>query len=303
METPVLSIIIPVYNAENYIERCLKSVISGELENIEIILINDASNDGGELILKKYASLDKRIVLINNDKNMGQGKSRNKGILFARGKYIGFIDNDDWIESNYFSSMVQKIEEEKSDICVCLKIENHKNNFSKTHLINPDDLKEIVFIQRTAFWAKIFKKEFLLKYGIKFGISRGEDIEPAFYSAYFADKISYIENSKYHCNIRKGSVSRRKITFEDFEEIRLYKRLLDFIREKEDKEYWLHLIKKRSLISFDFLYKNADEEIKKEILNEYEKIFGENCLKEYETQKIINCFEKIKSYINGSFKR
>ena len=247
MKNPIISIIVPVYNAKNYIEKCLNSILNQDIKDFEIIVVNDASDDDTINILKSYAK-NKQIVLINNEENLGTGESRNKGILFARGKYIGFVDNDDWVEKNYFSSMVKKMEEENSDICVSLKIENHKGRFSKTHLLNPTNLKEIVFVQRTAPWAKVIRKEFLIKNNIKFDKTRGEDIYPAFLSAYLAKKISYVDNTKYHCNIRQGSISRRKISYEDYFEIKLYKKILDFIRNKEDEAFFFFFIKEKIII-------------------------------------------------------
>lgn len=305
MKNPIISIIVPVYNAQNYIEKCLNSILEQDMEDFEIIVVNDASEDDTINILKKYAK-NKQIVLINNEENLGTGESRNKGILFARGKYISFVDNDDWVEKNYFSSMVKKMEEENSDICVSLKIKNHKGRFSKTHLLNPTNLKEIVFVQRTAPWAKVIRKEFLIKNNIKFDKTRGEDIYPAFLSAYLAKKISYVDNTKYHCNIRQGSISRRKISYEDYFEIKLYKKILDFIRNKEDEAFFLPLIKERSLISFDFLYKNADSETRYELLKEYEDVFNlipTDTLKEYKAWKIKRFLENLKTFLNNYLKK
>ena len=305
MKNPIISIIVPVYNAQNYIEKCLNSILEQDMEDFEIIVVNDASDDDTINILKNYAK-NKQIVLINNEENLGAGESRNKGILFARGKYIGFVDNDDWVEKNYFSSMVKKMEEENSDICVSLKIKNHKGRFSKTHLLNSTNLKEIVFVQRTAPWAKVIRKEFLIKNNIKFDKTRGEDIYPAFLSAYLAKKISYVDNTKYHCNIRQGSISRRKISYEDYFEIKLYKKILDFIRNKEDEAYFLPLIKERSLISFDFLYKNADSETRYELLKEYEDVFNlipTDTLKEYKAWKIKRFLENLKTFLNNYLKK
>ena len=305
MKNPIISIIVPVYNAQNYIEKCLNSILNQDIKDFEIIVVNDASDDDTINILKNYAK-NKQIVLINNEENLGTGESRNKGILFARGKYIGFVDNDDWVEKNYFSSMVKKMEEENSDICVSLKIKNHKGRFSKTHLLNPTNLKEIVFVQRTAPWAKVIRKEFLIKNNIKFDKTRGEDICPAFLSAYLAKKISYVDNTKYHCNIRQGSISRRKISYEDYFEIKLYKKILDFIRNKEDEAFFLPLIKERSLISFDFLYKNADSETRYELLKEYEDVFNlipTDTLKEYKAWKIKRFLENLKTFLNNYLKK
>ncbi len=274
METPLLSVIIPVYNAKDYIKRCLESLINQKLNDIEIILINDNSDDETLSILKDYEKKDKRIILINNEKNEGAGASRNKGILSAKGKYIGFTDNDDYISNDYFLNLYNAIIENDYDIAVNLKIENHKKNKSKIHLLAPDDLKEIIFVQRTAPWAKIFKKEFLIKNGIKFDLTRGEDIYPAFLSAFLTNKIAYSNKGIYHCTIRDDSISHKKITISDTLELDIYKKCLNLILNDKNYNYYFKLIKKRSLISLDFLYSGADKPLKKEILKKYSDIFN-----------------------------
>lgn len=90
---PKVSIIIPVYNTEKYLSRCLNSLVKQTLHDIEIICINDGSEDNSLSILENYASSDERIVLISQ-KNQGQSVARNRGIEIARGKYIGFVDSD-----------------------------------------------------------------------------------------------------------------------------------------------------------------------------------------------------------------
>lgn len=99
MDNVLVSIIIPVYNTEKYIERCLNSIIEQTYEDIEIILINDGSTDNSGKICEKYKSIDSRIKIINQ-KNRGVVISRNKGIQEAQGEYITFVDSDDWVEKN-----------------------------------------------------------------------------------------------------------------------------------------------------------------------------------------------------------
>lgn len=297
MSAPLLSVIIPVYNAELHIEKCLKSVLEQTLTDIEIILINDCSTDNTLQIIQNFK--DKRIVLINNEKNLGTGASRNKGLLFARGKYVGFADNDDWTDKNYFEEMVNSIKE--NDICVTLKITNH-NKFSIPHYILPNDLREIVFIKRTPPWAKIYKKEFLIKNNIKFDLTRGEDIYPAFLCAILTDKIAFTNKTNYNCNIRKNSVSHKKINESDLDEIKLYSKLLEYSKKLSDEKYWFKLIKKRGLISFDFLYKKADKNLKSKIISEYKTVFNSKYpLFEYGIWKIQNFFEKMGSFFCSIF--
>ena len=111
-----ISIIVPIYNAEKYLNKCIDSIINQTKKELEIILINDGSTDNSETIIKKYD--DKRIKYFKN-KNQGIGKTRNFGIDKATGKYIMFLDSDDFLELNACEKMYEKAEKEKLDIVVC----------------------------------------------------------------------------------------------------------------------------------------------------------------------------------------
>ncbi len=115
---PKVSIVIPVYNVENYIERCLNSLINQTMKEIEIIAINDGSIDNSLDILKRFAKKDIRIKVIDNE-NMGVSYCRNIGIQQANGKYITFVDSDDWIDKDTIEIMYSKAEEENCDMVMC----------------------------------------------------------------------------------------------------------------------------------------------------------------------------------------
>lgn len=105
MAKPIVSILIPVYNVENYLEKCLDSVISQTMNNIEIICVNDGSTDHSGEILEKYQKKDKRIIVVNKE-NGGLPSARNAGMEIARGKYIGFVDSDDYINSDMYERCI-----------------------------------------------------------------------------------------------------------------------------------------------------------------------------------------------------
>ena len=100
-----VSVVLPIYNVEKYLPKCLESIINQTLKDIEIICVNDCSPDNSENIIKEYAKKDNRIKLINNENNIGVGLSRNIGADSSNGEYISFIDSDDFIESNYLESL------------------------------------------------------------------------------------------------------------------------------------------------------------------------------------------------------
>ena len=114
----LISVIIPVYNTEKYISRCLDSIIKNEYQDLEIICINDGSTDNSLSILKDYQNIDNRIMIIDVP-NGGVSKARNLGLDKATGEYICFIDSDDWVHKQFFLSLVYGIEQTSADIAVC----------------------------------------------------------------------------------------------------------------------------------------------------------------------------------------
>lgn len=110
-----LSIIVPVYNVAEYLERCLNSLINQTLNEIEIICVNDGSTDNSLCILEKFAGLDKRIKIINQ-KNKGLSGARNTGIKLVQGEYLGFLDSDDWVDLDYFEKLYKRAKNCDADI-------------------------------------------------------------------------------------------------------------------------------------------------------------------------------------------
>ena len=118
MKNYKISIIVPIYNTESFLDKCIKSLITQSYNNLEILLINDGSTDGSLSICKKYANQDSRITLINK-KNGGVSSARNKGLKIATGDYIGFVDSDDYISSDMYEKLLLAIKENDADIAEC----------------------------------------------------------------------------------------------------------------------------------------------------------------------------------------
>ena len=129
MISPKVSIIIPVYNVEKYLEQCLDSIINQNLKNIEIICINDGSTDNSLKILKKYAKKDNRIIILSQT-NLGAGAARNRGLAVAKGEYLSFLDADDFFYENMLSEAVHKLETSQSDIAV-FEVDLYDNKIQK----------------------------------------------------------------------------------------------------------------------------------------------------------------------------
>jgi len=151
MKEILISVIIPIYNTQAYLRKCLDSIINQTYSNLEIILVNDGSTDGSAQICSDYSNKDSRIILINKE-NKGQGLARNDGIAVARGDYISFIDSDDWVDPEWYERFVSIISKYDADIV--------RFNYSKNVDGTNEKLHEIKFDG----WADIekFRREILL---------------------------------------------------------------------------------------------------------------------------------------------
>ena len=132
-ENPTVSVIIPVYNVEQYLRKCLDSVINQTFKDIEIIIVNDCSPDNSLQMIKEYQTKEERIVLIDLKQNVGLGFARNEGMKIAKGKYITFVDSDDWIASNYIEVLYNNIEKNNLDV---VSASSHFYDNSLKKLIN-----------------------------------------------------------------------------------------------------------------------------------------------------------------------
>lgn len=133
MSTPKISVIIPVYNSEKYIGRCLNSIVNQSYKNIEIIVVDDCSTDKTSDIVQNLCATDNRIIHIKLDKNAGVGNARNIGIQAATGKYIGFVDSDDWVDSNMYYYLINACETNNTPIALCGIVDEFDNTISSIY--------------------------------------------------------------------------------------------------------------------------------------------------------------------------
>lgn len=162
-----ISIVVPVYNCEQYIKKCIKSILNQTFKEFELILIDDESQDQSGEICEEYAKLDKRIIVIHQ-KNQGVSKTREKGLKIAKSKYVTFIDSDDYIKEDYLYKLYNSIINSNADFVCCNSIDIGKN-LPENICINKDEMisnKEKLLMdyfvgKRYAYciWGKLFKKE------------------------------------------------------------------------------------------------------------------------------------------------
>ena len=132
-----ISIIIPIYNGEKFIKKCLNSILNQTYKNWEVIIVNDGSTDNTELILKEYCEKDSRILSFNK-KNSGVSDSRNIGIEKAVGDYITFVDCDDWIEEDTLEKIVAILQEKECDVLRYNHFRNYSNNIERVNIYDKE---------------------------------------------------------------------------------------------------------------------------------------------------------------------
>ena len=237
---PLVSVIVPVYNVEKYLSRCLDSLINQTLKNLEIICINDGSKDNSIKILEEYSQKDNRIIILNQD-NAGLSAARNNGMNHAKGEYIGFVDSDDWVNLNFFEKLYNAAKKYGCDIAAADFIREHPKRKKKRLNITEEKVyqrpEEKYLICKTyregCVWNKIYKTEFLKSINLNF--VKGmyyEDRDFTARSLYFSDKLVTVPDTFYRYFVNPKSIVKKglnKIQNEHYVLVR--QQVLQFIIE------------------------------------------------------------------------
>lgn len=291
--TDLVSIIVPVYKCEAFIEKCIQSISNQSYKNLEVILVLDGEFDKSGDICKKMASKDSRIKIISK-KNEGVSIARNKGIEVSNGNWIAFIDSDDWIEKNYIETLLYEAKKENADIAICSYYTEYNDYTIKDGFFifryhyfeqkNIDAVIESCLIKNSISkpnsttnvgvpWAKLYNADFVRKHELRFvpGLKRMQDTIFNLYAFSKADKVVYKDNGLYHYTKNERAATSKYSP--DLHETWCF-----FINEV--KKY----IKKTNKI---FLYNALDKKILSsvleiidlEILPQVEKIGRYRCIK------------------------
>ena len=304
-----ISIIVPVYNTEKYLKRCLDSIINQDFKDIEIIIVNDCSPDNSLSIIKEYIKQDNRIILINKEKNEGLSEARNSGIKIASGEYILHIDSDDWVEQHYFKDMYNKAMEEKADIV----ISDFYKDFDNGQIFymkdqgeyiekNIEILKNIfLFKAYPSVWNKLIRTELYKENNISHPkrISIGEDLYASPKLIFFSKKTikhnkayyHYIQNFKSMIKERPKNLDKVKNIYfvvKDLENFFISKNIILPINELKINHLSIWLLKsKYDLKDLDYLC----------ILNEYIRLFKKVNIDNIVSKKF-RLFGKILKFLN-----
>ncbi len=207
MKNYSVSILIPVYKVSDFIERCAESVFSQTFESIEYIFVDDASPDDSiqklEQVLVRFPNRKEDVRILRNEKNRGISDSRQIAFDNAHGKYFLAMDSDDWIEKEMVEKLVQKAENENSDITYCSYFRTFSNNEIVEKPLFSSDKKMLIkdaLNGKSAYWNKLIRLDLLKENNIKTisGVNMADDLVVLVKLIYYAQKISFIDTPLYH---------------------------------------------------------------------------------------------------------
>lgn len=243
MSRPLLSIIVPVYNVEKYIERCIKSILNQSFTNFELILVDDGSLDNCGIICDNYKKKDSRIRVIHK-KNGGLSDARNAGIKIANGKYIAFVDSDDFINKYMYEILYKNAKKLDGDISICnFKIICENDGIDENILISSEDIQVYdrnealnklygnESLQFTVAWNKIYKRK--LFSNIRYDYGKCHEDEFIIHKLiYKSNKIVSCSEKLYYYFENDESIMRRKFNVNRVDGIEAMEKRMSFFREK-----------------------------------------------------------------------
>lgn len=226
MEKPVISVIVPVYNVEQYLEKCVNSVIAQTFQAWELILIDDRSPDGSGAICDELAARDGRIKVLHKEVNGGTAKARVDGVRLAQGDYIAFLDSDDYLEPNAYEQMYESLVKYGADILECayfddregesIPVKKEKEVYEMTVVEAFKELHNVAF-NNDYLWNKLFKKDCVVCQEAVRRVAIGEDYSLLIQCYEKCQKIVFINECLYHYVFRPESVCNRGYNREVYE--------------------------------------------------------------------------------------
>lgn len=302
-----ISVIVPVYNVQEYLVRCVKSIQNQTFEDIEIILVDDGSTDLSGYMCDEMARYDERIRVIHK-KNGGLSDARNAGIDMARGEYIFFVDSDDWIDDDTLELLYKIATDENADIVEC----SYRNVFMDYTESETADTGEMVIGDsmlalkgqitwkyfKSVAWNKLYHKE-IFSDGKRYPVGKYHEDEFFTHKAFCAaNKLVYIDLAKYnYVRERKGSITN-KVTSKILDGCYALRERVDYLREREIDEEVISVVQNGYCwILFDRLYRCYKEGVHDEKMNKLiedlmkdrEEVLSWNIAEEYKKRYKIFC--------------
>lgn len=301
----LISIIIPIYRVEKYLKECIDSVINQTYKNLEVILVNDGSPDNCGNMCDEYARKDKRVKVIHK-KNGGLSDARNHGIDMATGKYITFIDSDDYVDLKYIEKLYDSIKKNNTKISQCniLKVNDKKEiiekvGYSENNVKSGKELIKDIYYEHWAenivVWNKMYSIELFEK--IKYPVGKIHEDEYVTYKIlYYIDKVSIVNEYLYCYRQNDNSITGKKFNIQRLDVLEAFEERLTFFEEKNEKELYELTLKAylEKLVRCYMQMKKYIEETKSmeiELIKKYRK----NYIKILKSKKMTT-FSKIKMF-------
>ena len=255
--SPKVSILVPIYNVENFIEKCLRSIFEQSYANIEYVLFNDCTPDKSMLIVNKvadeYTGIKDKLLIVNNSKKGGVSNARNRLLEHASGDYILFVDSDDFCEKDMVKKLVEKAVDEDADIIICDFYGDYpdKQDVIKQRYKNQENyLHDMICGKWAVVWNKLIRKSLLTDKGIRFphNINGGEDYCFVAIASYYAKHIGFISQPLYHhVNYNTSSIMKSASYNSLYDQVLASEYMSAFLCEKADYYKYKQDINERKL--------------------------------------------------------
>ena len=269
--TGLISVIVPIYNSEKYLKRCISSIVNQTYNNLEIILVDDGSTDKSASICDEYANKDLRVIVIHKE-NGGLSSARNAGLKAASGELIGFVDSDDYIEETMYEKLKENMDKYGSDISVCQFYKSFRymddlvDGLDKEEVYDGkdkfDNLENDNYFMTVVAWNKLYKKKIFSR--IKY--PEGRLFEDSYIICSLlakANKVSYLNEPLYYCTIRNSGTYK---TFNDkyYERIESCDKFIDYFKKHKYNDLKAKEDYRKIMESLNYSYKikakNLDDE-------------------------------------------
>lgn len=281
----LISVIIPVYNVEKYLDRCMQSVLMQTYQNLEIILVDDGSTDTSGKLCDEYAKNDKRVRVIHKE-NGGASSARNQALDIATGKYIGFVDADDWIAEDMYQYLHELLQRENADVAACNFTRNPREiekgvKDEKLTNYNTERIWEFFYrvngeISYYSIWNRLYKRSVLEQ--IRFIEGKTTEDVLFIYEVYKNIKKMAVSNQKKYLYFKNEiGVTRSKLCKKDYALLEIWDQIVD--REKNTQySKWADLNRKRATFTLyvkGILY-GREQDIDKEVIKKWKRELKEN---------------------------
>ena len=282
-----VSVIIPVYNTEDYLRECIESLVNQTLREIEILIVNDGSTDSSLEIMKEFKNKYPNIIKIFDKVNGGQASARNYALPFAQGEYLGFVDSDDWVDSTMYEEMYEKAEKEDADIVICDMVDH----FPDRTVCYPSSRFENKFKVTPSACNKLFKRSLVKEDVFPVGLWY-EDFEFTTMQLMKTDCISVIHKGLYHCHCREVSTMYNNNSEKNQDILVVLEHLVEYVEKNGWYEKYKNVLEYLYIdhvliTSINRVQKQTNEKkkivinnLRKEVLKKYDSFYKDDAFRE-----------------------